>query len=201
MKLQFPLLGPNRSGGRRRFGAFTLPEVVVAMAVFILVVAGVLSTHMFGLRLFEANKTKLTATEWSRQTFGKITDEVRSCSAVQIGNVKNGVFEALLDGEVQTGTGLLIYPTADTNHYVVYFLNTADRTFRRTTEQPGSAVILADAVTNSAIFSAQNLMGQVLTNNLNNRVIHLELDFYQPERFLVDSNNYRLETSVTKRME
>jgi type II secretory pathway pseudopilin PulG len=190
---------PTSVSNRRVRRGFTLAEVLVAVSVFILVVAGILSAHLVGLRMFQFNETKLTATEWSRNTLGKLADEVRTCNAVQILKVTGADFSGLLPGETQRGDGLQIYPTTDTNHFIVYFVNPTDQTFRRATEQAGSAVILADAVTNSLVFSARDLSGQVLTNSQNNEVIHLKLEFYRPKRFMQDSDYYKLETAVTRR--
>jgi len=169
------------------------------MGVFILVLAGVLAAHIYGLRMFQANQTTLNATGWSRKTFGQMADEVRACSSVLVGNVTNGNFVGLLDGETQEGTGLMIYPTTNNSSFIVYFVNPADQTFRRATDLAGSAIILAGTVTNTMAFTAQDLLGNVLTNSLNNRVIHLALDFYQPGSFMQDPFNYKLETSVTRR--
>jgi type II secretory pathway pseudopilin PulG len=190
---------PTSVSNRRVRRGFTLAEVLVAVSVFILVVAGILSAHLVGLRMFQFNETKLTATEWSRNTLGKLADEVRTCNAVQILKVTDTDFSGLLPGETQRGDGLQIYPTTDTNHFIVYFVNPTDQTFRRATEQAGSAVILADAVTNSLVFSARDLSGQVLANSQNNEVIHLKLEFYRPKRFMQDSDYYKLETAVTRR--
>ena len=107
--------------------------------------------------------------------------------------------QTLLDGETQQGTGLLIYPTTNTTNFIIYFVNPADQTFRRTTGQPGTAEILADSVTNTLVFAAQDFSGNVLTNNDNNRVIHLTLEFYQPARFMVGADYYKMETSMTRR--
>ena len=62
-----------------------------------------------------------------------------------------------------------------------------------------STNILAESVTNTIIFSAQDFSGQVLTNKWDNQVIHLTLEFYQPEHFMVGPDYYKLETSVTRR--
>lgn len=174
-------------------------EIAVAMGVFVLVISGILAAHLVGLRMYQTNETKLAATEWSRNTFGKITDEVRTCNALQIGNITGGVFGELLPGETQQGDGLLIYPTSDTNHFIVYFVNQSDQTFRRATEAAGSAVILADDVTNQMAFTARDLSGNLLTNSQNNQVIHLKLEFYRTQRFEQDPDYYKLETSVTRR--
>jgi hypothetical protein len=119
---------------------------------------------------------------------------------VWVGNIStNGVFETLLDGETQQGAGLLIYPTTNTTNYIIYFVNPSDQTFRRTTDQTGTAEILAGSVTNTLVFAAQDFSGNVLTNNQNNRVIHLTLEFHQPARFMLGADYYKLETSMTRR--
>ncbi|MGA9450312.1 MAG: prepilin-type N-terminal cleavage/methylation domain-containing protein [Verrucomicrobiia bacterium] len=179
---------------------FTLPEILIATMVFLLMVAGIIAANLFGLQMFQITTTKLNVTTWSRETVEAITTEVQGCNSVWVGNITtNGVFQTLLDGETQQGTGLLIYPTTNTTNYIIYFLNPSDQTFRRTTSQPGTAEVLADSVTNTLVFAAQDFSGNVLTNNENNRVIHLTLEFYQPALFTVGADYYKLETSVTRR--
>ena len=150
--------------------------------------------------MFQLNQTKLKTTEWSRRTFNKLTDEVHFCDTVKIGTIgTNGLFSQLMDGELQQGTSLLIYPGTNTTRKIVYYVNSSDQTFRRATDQPGSAVILADSVTNRLVFSVQDFSGNVLTNRQNNRVIHLKLEFAQAARFMQGPNYYQLETSITRR--
>ena len=199
MKLFVPFSSADRSRSPRPIQGFTLPEILIAMTVFVLVVAGIVTTNLFGLKMFQINAAKLQAVEWSRRTFGKITDEVHVCDTIFVGNMTNGVFATLLDGELQQGSSLLIYPTTNTTRYIVYYFNPSDQTFRRTTDQAGTAVILAESVTNGMIFSAQDFSGNVATNLQNNRVIHLKLEFSQPERFMQRPDYYKLETSMTRR--
>ena len=199
MKLQVPLSDLTRGRGPVPNKGFTLPEILIAMAVFMLMLGGILAANLFGLRMFQINGTKLNITTWARQTVEKMVTEVHSCNSVSVGYITNGVFEGLLNGETQQGTAMLVYPTTNTTNYIVYYLNLPDQTFRRTTQQAGSAEILADSVTNTIAFTAQDFSGNILTNNLNNRVIHLTLEFYQPARFLEGADYYRLETSITRR--
>jgi prepilin-type N-terminal cleavage/methylation domain-containing protein len=201
MKLQIPFPGSSRVRSQTRNQGFTLPEILIALTIFLFVLAGITFANLFGLRMFQVNETKLTVTRWSRDTIEKLTDQIHACNSVQVVNIApDGSLETLLDGETRQGNGLLIYPTADTNNYTLYFVNLADQSFRRT-DQPGTTVILAGSVTNTLAFSAQNFSGTVLTNNNNNnQVIHLMLEFYQPERFMQDPDYYKLETSVKKRV-
>ncbi len=199
MKLQVPFSGSGRGRWPMPDKGFTLPEILIATMVFLLMVAGIIAANLFGLRMFQVTETKLNVTTWSRETVEEITGEVQACNTAWVGDITNGVFAGLLDGETQQGTALLIYPNANTTNYVLYFVNPSDQTFRRTTDQPGTAEVLADSVTNIMVFAAQDFSGNVLTNNQNNRVIHLTLEFYQPARYLQGADYYKLETSVTRR--
>jgi prepilin-type N-terminal cleavage/methylation domain-containing protein len=181
---------------------FTLPEILIATTVFLLMVGGIIAANLLGLRMFQITQTKLNAITWSRQTIEEILGEVRACSSVEVGNITtNSVFEGLLDGETQQGNSLFIYPTTNTANYIVYFISSSDETFRQTVAAPSgtNTVILADSVTNTIAFTAQDFSGNVLTNSQNNRVIHLTLEFYQPARFMVGADYYKIETSMTRR--
>jgi len=202
MKLPVPCLDSSRGGSPKSNKGFTLPEILIALTVFLFVLAGILAANLFGLRMFQVNAAKLNATEWSRHTFGKITDEIRTCNTVSVGNMQtNGTFEGLLPGEVQQGSAIEIQPTTNTATLIYYFVDSLDETFRRTESTTNSVntIILADSVTNTVVFKAQDFTGQVLTNNQNNQVIHLTLEFYQPQHFMVGPDYYKLETAVTRR--
>jgi len=195
MRLPPPFPGLTRT---TRLG-FTLPELLIAIAVFMLVLTGVVFAHLYGLSMFRITETTLNATADTRQTIGKMAYEIRTCRATQVGNVKNGAFVGLLDGEKQQGSALLIQPTTTSTNFIVYFVNPTDQTFRRTTSTPGTAVVLAESITNSLVFRAQDFTGTTLTNLQNNRVIHVALEFYQPKRQRQIADYYKLETSVTRR--
>lgn len=199
--MKVPVQSPSlrRRAAPTPAAGFTLPEVLISTTVFILLVGGIVFAHLFGLSMFSITETKLNATDGARKTIGKMADEIRTCKTTWIGNITNSDFVALLDGETQQGSGLLIYPTTNTANFIIYFVNPSDKTFRRTTGAPGSATILAESITNTVVFCAQDLLGTVLTNNQNNRVIHLNLEFYQPKRHMQVADYYKLETSVTRR--
>ncbi len=199
MRLPATILNPARACSLGSAQGFTLPEMMIALTVFLLVIIGIVTANLFGLRMFQVNESKLNATEWSRKVFGRITDEVHFCDTVHIGNMTNSAFAGLLDGDPQQGSSLLIYPTTNTTKYILYYVNPSDQTFRRATEEAGTATILADSVTNELAFSAQDFSGILLTNSLNSRVIHLKLEFYQPKRFMLQPDYYKLETSMTRR--
>jgi prepilin-type N-terminal cleavage/methylation domain-containing protein len=179
--------------------AFTLPELLIAIAVFGFVITGIIAANLFGLRIFQITENKLTANDAARKTLGKVADDIRNCKTTYIGNMSsNGVFTAISDGATQSGGGLIIYPTDSTN-YIIYFRNQSDNTFRRTTSVSNTTAVLAQSITNPIVFRAQDFRGNVLTNSQNNRVIYFNLECYQPQRFGVVADYYKLETAVTRR--
>jgi prepilin-type N-terminal cleavage/methylation domain-containing protein len=200
MRIPFLSSVHQRGASPAKLRGFTLPELLIAVAVFALVLTGVVFAHLFGLNMFRITETTLTATDDTRKVIGKMAHEIRTCKTTSVGNVNAGVFAALLDGEQQQGTALMIRPTTNSANFIIYFVNPSDQTFRRTTSTPGSAMVLAESITNSLVFRAQDYRGNVLTNNQNNRVIHINLEFFQPRKRMQVADYYRLETSVTRRV-
>jgi len=199
MKTIFQTMNSNRRRSSAGALGFTLPEILIATTVFILLVAGIVFANLFGLSMFRITATTLDSTDDTRRMAGKIANEIQTCRSAWVGNVTGGVFVEVPDGQLQQGSGLLIYPSENTNNFVIYFRNSADKTLRRTTGAPGSAIILADSVTNAIVFRVRNHMGTVITNNANNRVINMKLEIYDPKRFRQIADHYQFETSVTCR--
>ena len=84
----------------RRSRAFTLSEMMIAMSILTLVLAGVLSSHLFGIRLLELTKAKLGASDEARKALGKLVTEIRSAKMIQIGNGDSSSFTEVADGSV-----------------------------------------------------------------------------------------------------
>jgi type II secretory pathway pseudopilin PulG len=180
--------------------AFTLPELMVTVAILILLVGAMVSTNLFGLRMFQIEETKLNASDEAHKIVGVLMDEIHSCDSFQIGIVTNGTFTGLPLGAAQIGPALIVYPTTNTTNFIVYYVNAADQKFRRTTNARGSTKILAQSVTNvTDLFRAQDYQGNLLTNSQDNTVLHLKLEFYEATRYGVPPDYYKLETSATRR--
>jgi len=184
----------------RAKAAFTLPEILISMTIFLFLLIGIISATVFGLKWFQISQTKLLATDQTRQTVGKMTDEIRGCNSTFVGNVNtNGIFVGRTNGEAQIGSSLLIYPTTNTTNYILYFLDTTDQSFRRTCTSSGLTTIVAQTVTNITIFQVEDYTGTVQSNNLNNRLIHCLLQFYQTAPNCPTPQSYTLDTAVERR--
>lgn len=198
-----PVESRSRRLAARR--AFTLPEFLVTMAIFTLVVGGVVSAHIFGLKMFQLSRSKLGASDEARRAVTLLGEEIRTAKSVVIGSGSLTGFTPIDPSAEQSGNALQIYPTVATNQFIRYFWDPDELQVKRTTNGVQSAYIVANAVSNSVVFTAEDHLGNVITNNQNNRVIGLTLQFYQLQYPTVTIGPgglydfYQLRTRITRR--
>jgi hypothetical protein len=185
--------------------AFTLPEMVITASLGVMIMGGILTLQLVGTRMFQITQTKLGGNDDARSAIAKLTADVRSAKIVKVGSGTLSTFTECAVNQTQSGNAIQVYPTSNTNNFVRYFRNTDNR-LHRTTNGSASDLILANFVTNTTVFTAENYKGQVLTNNENNRVIALTLQFYQIQYPVVKigSNQlydfYQVRTKITRRV-
>jgi type II secretory pathway pseudopilin PulG len=190
---------------RGRTSAFTLTEILIAAALFALVIVGVVYTHVFGLKMATLTNSKLAATENARRALDRVRDEIRSGKILCVGNGDGGAFTPIAANSPHVGNALQIYRTVDTNIYVRYYLDAADQSLKRKASGIGEVEEIASYITNQMVFRAEDHLGNTLTNDQNNRVIKMTLEFYQWEfpvtRAGGDSyyDSYRLQTRIARR--
>ena len=192
-RLSWSRSAPGKAG-------FTLPEAMTSATLFLLLLGGLVSANIFGMRMFQIAENKLKAESGVRKALGLLCGEIRQCNSVWVGDVTNGSFVARLDGEPQSGSAVLIQPSTNAANFVVYYLNAADQSFRRLSSSAGTTTFLAGPVTNKVVFSAQDCLGNILTNSQSDRVIHATLDLVQSQPWLPAGEYSKLETSVTRRL-
>lgn len=186
---------------------FTLTELMIAMALFGMMLAGILSVHLFGMRLYRITETKLSAAASARKALNQVRDEIRTGKILIVGNGDDKSFKPITNNLSQIGNALQIYATTNTNSFVRFYLDDADDALKRVYSASNEVDVIASYITNRVIFSAEDFQGRVLTNNQNNRVIRMMLDFYQWEFPIVTAGNgsamydyYHLNTRITRRI-
>ncbi len=184
---------------------FTLSELMIAMTLFSLVVIAVVYSHLFGLRMFSITATKLSASTSAREALGKLRDDVRSGKLLYVGNGDSTGFTNIAGNGPREGNALQIYPTVDTNTYIRYYLDPTAQVLKRLESGSTQPVTIARYITNQVAFAAEDFAGNVLTTDQNNRVIHLNLQFYQWEFPVAQAgagayyDYYQLQTRITRR--
>jgi hypothetical protein len=112
----------TRFGGGRN--AFTFPELMIATAVFVLVIAGNIAVQIFGMRYDELVCSKLGASEQSRMSFQLLSSDIRASKIWRIGNGNQTTFTNLPNATLQQGNALQLCLTTDTNAWIRYYFET-----------------------------------------------------------------------------
>ena len=209
MKVQ-PSLPSDRAHLQFRQGAFTLAEIMTATAVFSLLVVALVSSQLLGMRMLNVTATKLSATQMARNVLNHVRQDVLSGKTIEVGAGNNSSFTRTLFGSNQAGNALQIYPTTDTNSFIRYYLDQDNGQLKRLTSGDPTVMVVASFLTNWAapdqkVFTAEDFMGNPLTNSQNNRVIHMNLSFYQWEFPVAVAgkgghyDSYQLNTRITRR--
>ncbi len=190
---------------RKRRTAFTLPEMMIALSILTMVLAGILSSHLFGVKMLEITKAKLGASDGARKAISTLISEVRSAKIILVGTGNQGSFTEVVDGYPQQGSAIQIYGSTNTNSFVRYFWDSTDKILKRAVNGGSAVSVVAQSLTNSLLFTSEDFTGTIITNNQNNRVIGVVLQFYQIQYpiILVGPGNYydfyQLRTRITRR--
>jgi hypothetical protein len=135
----------------------------------------------------------------------QVRNEIREGKILTIGNWNAVSFATIPDNTLQIGNALQISLTTNTSTYILYYLDT-NGCLNRTTSLGGQPQILASYITNQLVFQSEDFRGNVLTNDQNNRVIRMLLEFYKWEYPITTVGSggmydyYRLQTRITRRM-
>lgn len=196
---------PPRSLAARAPRGFTIPEIMITMTIVLLILAAVIASHLLGLRMFEMTKAKLGASDDARKAISSMITEIRSAKFVRVGQGDLSAFTEIGVDTPKVGSAIQVYPSNDTNAWIRYFWDASDQKIKRASSGMTTATVVASAVSNQMVFSAEDYSGQPLTNNAQDYVIGLNLQFYQLQYPTVSIgpgnyyDYYRLQTRITPR--
>jgi prepilin-type N-terminal cleavage/methylation domain-containing protein len=182
---------------RVRRAGFTLPEILIAMTIFTVLIGAVVALQLFGVRIYQFAATKLTATRDARNSMNFIREQIREAKSIYIGSFSGisgtGTFSAVVNTN-QIGSALLIFPTRDESYGSIFYEDPTNQALcnvlitNATTSASGitTGTIMnlttnALFVTNTYVFQAEDYLGNILPNNDSDRIIHVTLQFSQLE--------------------
>jgi len=163
----------------RRQAGFTLPEIMVASALFGLTVIGFVYCQMFGMRQDELVNSKIGASEQARLSFNDLANDIRAAKIWQIGNGDLSSFIGIPLGTNQHGNALRLSLTTDTNNYYLYYFDTNASKLFRGHSGSTTKTCLAQYLTNTMYFQAQNYHGDNQTDLTHKGVIDVVMQFCQ----------------------
>jgi type II secretory pathway pseudopilin PulG len=205
MRTQSHFSSPSADHARHSRGAFTLVEVLITMATLVMVLGGAMATYLYGLKMVQFLQPKLNASDNARKAVAQLTDDIRCAYSVDVGFRTNSAFVKLPSFSYHQGDALRVYPSINTNQFVVYFLDPADKRLKRVANNSTFATVMASGVTNALPFTAEDFRGRVLTNDVGTFVVGVTVQFNQlhPSSISIGPgsyyDSYQLRSKVTKR--
>ena len=155
------LWNPKRDSGCRRdwrgARAFTLTELSIASTIFMLVVAGVVTANIFGLRMLEFTEPKQQAARRAQELINELSDDISTAWLVEVGNGRPRAVLCRCRAAVsKQGNALKIVPDGDDpNYFVVYYKDPNSDEFLRYTSTVPEATVVAWGVTNDLVFTGE----------------------------------------------
>jgi prepilin-type N-terminal cleavage/methylation domain-containing protein len=220
-RAKFRLAWPAR---RMTVAGFTLLEMMIAVGIFTVLIAGMIGTQLFGLRVYTLASTKLIATTNGRQSLNTMRDQIRSAQQVYVGifDPVAQTFTRIPDGSAQVGNALQLFTVPlgmATNYFTIFYQDpTTNMVFSITNNPLTSSLldgqtVLAKYMTNYYCFDAEDYRypPTIVSNYVNNPVIGVTMDFYKweyPVGYVISSgatnavdayDYYYLRTHITRR--
>lgn len=195
---------------RRGMGGFTAVEMIMVAAIFALLATWMVSSQIYGMRVYTLAATKLVATSGARQVLVSLRNQIQEANTIYIGNCSSDWTSYVdITNGTQQGNAVEIYPTTNLTDYLICYLDTTTTTNRLMLYNSvmGTTNDLCDFITNMLVFDAEDGYGNILTNNQNNRVIGITMQMSQWEYPIarIGGTNfnhfdfYQLRTKATRR--
>jgi hypothetical protein len=184
--------------------AYTIIEVFIVATIFIMVVMGILSLQIFGLKMNAFTSSELMSTAYGLKALNQIRDQVRGACAADVGNQSGSSFTVT----TTNGNALKINLTANLNNYILFYLDTNTTKLYRVDVNNGvtNSLMIATNVVNqttSPVFQKEDCQGNFITNSLSteHRTIRMTLNFSRVAYTLPAnvSDSYTLQTIATPR--
>lgn len=177
--------------------AFTIVELLTALAIFLLVIAGLVSLPVLGLKMNAIASSKLEYTASSIKALNQIRNQVLQANSVQVGNGNNTTFVA----NGTNGDALQVYPGTNTSNYVRFFMSTNTDALYECNSATNTLWVLASSITNQFVFQNVDFQGNASSSSREHYAIKMTLQFNQLN-YRIPTNSYEyytLETEMTPR--
>lgn len=177
--------------------AFTLPEVLLALTIFVTVVAAIVSLQVLGLQMNARAASKLASAAASAKVLNQVRDHVLEANSALVGNGDNNSFTAT----GTNGNALQVFSGTDTNNYLLFFVSTNTDSLCEWSSTNQEVWTIAQNVTNELAFETVDFQGNASSRNQEHYCIRMTLQFAELD-YKVPTNTYEyftLQTQMTPR--
>jgi hypothetical protein len=169
---------------------FTLVEAMIAVAVMLVVIGGVLSANFLGMREDQLMESKAGANDMSRRTIGQMLYDIRSAKGFDIGNLSGTNFITITNGTLQGGAvklymiSMMTNQVIDPNRYILYYFDSSqasnlDGVLWKMNSTNGQSSVVASNLIPPLNFTAEDYSGTTQSVRSYKNVIHTKLQFSQ----------------------
>lgn len=190
---------------------FSLVEFMLATSITLMMMGGVIYSHIMGQNLHQWSMAKVGANDQSREALARLQDEIRSAKRIRIGDHNGQSFGEPALGQPQIGQALRIFPSTNETLFVQYRLNKVGQQYQLRRTQVSSSgttasrVVAKHLTNNPALFGLEDFRGATLSEPSATTVVRVTLDFKQFQYPITQVGNefyydyYRLQTRIAKR--
>ncbi len=182
MKPLIAQFAPRRAGG-------TLIEIMFAVTIMTMLIIGIMSAHLLGLREDQWVESKAGASDSSRKVLQQLPRDIKSSKMWFIGNMSGNTF--VIASNSAQGTALQLFESTNGSAYVLYYFdltysnNNDVHLMRNATNTVWSPVLLAsnlvDWLNAGFTFHVEDFNGNLATNrgtsNGYKQVVHTTLQY------------------------
>lgn len=179
--------------------AFTIPELLLALSIFVVAVFGIVSLQIMGLKMNAIAASKMISTASGMKTLNAVRNQVLGANSVVVGNGSSNSFTAT--GTI--GNALQVYPTTNASNYIRFYLSSEDNTLYEyeLNDTNDLLMVIAPNVTNDLVFQTVDFEGNTSSSSREHYAIKMTLQFSQLD-YKVPTNMYEyytMETEMTPR--
>jgi len=180
---------PSKTQFAQRKAGNTLVEIMFAVTIMTMLIIGIMSAHLLGLREDQWVESKAGASDSSRKVLQQLPKDIKSSKMWLIGNMSGTSF--VVASNSSSGTALQLFETTNGSAYILYYFdltysNNSDvHLMRNATNTVWSPVLLASNLVNwlgnGYTFQVEDFNGNLMTNAGTSKgykdVIHTTLQY------------------------
>ena len=188
---------PHATSARKHRNAFTIPELLLSLSIFLVCVLGIVTLQILGLKMSAISASKMESTQASLKTLNAVRNLVMGANTVLVGNGDSNSFTAT----GTNGNALQVYPSPSSSNYLRFYLSTEDQKLYELNNSNDSLTVIAPNITNETVFQTVDFQGNQSSSSREHYTIKMVLQFSQLD-YKVPTNKweyYTLQTEMTPR--
>jgi hypothetical protein len=152
---------------------------MVASAIFTMLTAGVITSHLFGLKMLGISQTVVGGTDASRRAIGLLMADIRAAKTLKVGQGSASTFTEVSAYTLQQGSAIQLYTNSSANSYIRYYLDSSGTNLMRLATGETTPTLVAPCLSTNNVFTCEDYLGNVTSNRQCGFVVGVNLQFAQ----------------------